>query len=151
MNIGDRVEITGGKRVGSHGEVASIGKKTLTIKLDSGDRCLLAPALLTPETEYQRRKTGRKVPCTGEAHSNPYIDHCMRCAPEWGIVDEYEPALSLEAVERIVASGLAVAAFDVSTEALAALRLSKTIEMVGVEHRKPYGSTSYFVFRAAAT
>lgn len=22
--------------------------------------------------------------CAGEAHSNPYIDHCMSCAPRWG-------------------------------------------------------------------
>ena len=22
--------------------------------------------------------------CTGEAHSNPYIDNCMVCAPYWG-------------------------------------------------------------------
>jgi hypothetical protein len=24
------------------------------------------------------------VPCPGEAHSNPFIDHCMLCAPRWG-------------------------------------------------------------------
>ena len=24
------------------------------------------------------------IECTGEAHSNPYIDHCMMCAPRWG-------------------------------------------------------------------
>lgn len=24
------------------------------------------------------------VPCGGEAHSNPYIDNCSRCAPLWG-------------------------------------------------------------------
>ena len=23
-------------------------------------------------------------PCTGDAHSNPHIDHCMTCAPGWG-------------------------------------------------------------------
>lgn len=22
--------------------------------------------------------------CEGEAHSNPYIDNCMVCAPRWG-------------------------------------------------------------------
>lgn len=25
-------------------------------------------------------------PCGGEAHSNPFIDNCMRCAPRWGWV-----------------------------------------------------------------
>jgi hypothetical protein len=24
------------------------------------------------------------VECPGEAHSNPYIDHCMTCLPNWG-------------------------------------------------------------------
>lgn len=24
------------------------------------------------------------VKCTGEAHSNPYIDHCGVCMPHWG-------------------------------------------------------------------
>jgi|MudIll2142460700_1097286.scaffolds.fasta_scaffold2708611_2 hypothetical protein len=24
------------------------------------------------------------VKCTGEAHSNPYIDHCFVCIPWWG-------------------------------------------------------------------
>jgi hypothetical protein len=28
--------------------------------------------------------TTELVPCTGEAHSNPHIDHCMLCAPRWG-------------------------------------------------------------------
>ena len=26
------------------------------------------------------------VPCNGEAHSNPHIDHCMVCLPLWGRV-----------------------------------------------------------------
>lgn len=25
-------------------------------------------------------------PCQGEAHSNPFIDNCHRCAPRWGFV-----------------------------------------------------------------
>ena len=28
------------------------------------------------------------VPCPGEAHSNPWIDHCMLCAPRWGWIEE---------------------------------------------------------------
>jgi hypothetical protein len=28
--------------------------------------------------------------CTGEAHSNPYIDHCGVCAPFWGVVVKCE-------------------------------------------------------------
>lgn len=26
--------------------------------------------------------------CTGEAHSEPFIDNCMSCAPRWGLVGE---------------------------------------------------------------
>ena len=29
-------------------------------------------------------------PCGGEAHSNPFIDNCMRCAPRWGWVGPVE-------------------------------------------------------------
>lgn len=28
----------------------------------------------------------RLVPCQGEAHRNAHIDHCMLCAPRWGVV-----------------------------------------------------------------
>ncbi len=38
--------------------------------------------------EYKRKKTGRKIPCPGEAHSNPHIDHCGICLPGWGEIDE---------------------------------------------------------------
>jgi hypothetical protein len=29
--------------------------------------------------------------CGGEAHSNAFIDNCMRCAPRWGFVGKKEP------------------------------------------------------------
>ena len=29
--------------------------------------------------------------CDGEAHSNAFIDNCMRCAPRWGYVGTKEP------------------------------------------------------------
>jgi hypothetical protein len=29
--------------------------------------------------------------CGGEAHSNPFIDNCGRCAPRWGLVGPKEP------------------------------------------------------------
>ena len=35
--------------------------------------------------EHAKLVTTGLVPCTGEAHSNPYIDHCMMCAPYWGM------------------------------------------------------------------
>jgi hypothetical protein len=30
--------------------------------------------------------TWRVTHCTGEAHSNPWIDHCSVCMPRWGVV-----------------------------------------------------------------
>lgn len=33
------------------------------------------------------QKAGFLVECHGEAHRNPYIDHCMICAPRWGLVE----------------------------------------------------------------
>lgn len=30
-------------------------------------------------------------PCTGEAHSNPWIDNCPVCAPRWGTVVTQDP------------------------------------------------------------
>lgn len=27
------------------------------------------------------------VPCDGDAHENPFIDHCGLCAPRWGLVE----------------------------------------------------------------
>lgn len=61
---------------------------------------------------YQRKLTGRDVPCTGEAHSNAYIDNCGACAPRWGIVAEREPELTTEQVAEVNAKGFAVAVND---------------------------------------
>lgn len=30
------------------------------------------------------RRPASVIKCTGEAHSNMYIDNCMVCAPRWG-------------------------------------------------------------------
>jgi hypothetical protein len=40
---------------------------------------------------YQRAKTGNLIPCDGEAHRNPFVDHCGQCAPRWGQVEELAP------------------------------------------------------------
>lgn len=31
-----------------------------------------------------RGRRYRMIRCTGAAHSNPYIDNCLACAPMWG-------------------------------------------------------------------
>lgn len=35
----------------------------------------------------QVKKGYHLIPCPGEAHSNPYIDNCMLCAPRWGLIE----------------------------------------------------------------
>lgn len=45
------------------------------------------PAKLPCEMLY-RGKAYVLVACCGEAHSNPYIDHCALCMPLWGICVE---------------------------------------------------------------
>ena len=44
----------------------------------------------TTYTLPSREPTGL-VPCPGDAHSNPHIDNCMICAPDWGHVMSYKP------------------------------------------------------------
>lgn len=41
--------------------------------------------------EYKRKPSGKTIPCTGDAHSNPFIDHCLQCAPGWGEIPVLEP------------------------------------------------------------
>jgi len=88
---------------------------------------------------YRRPKTGRLIPCPGEAHSNPFIDHCGTCMPRWGKVEEEAP-LDLQAAK---AAGQAVSFdSDITPE------IAKEIESMGgklieVEEKRP-GCTSIF-------
>jgi hypothetical protein len=45
---------------------------------------LMKPAHVGKTVRY-RGKNFRIVECHGEAHSNPFIDHCMVCLPYWGV------------------------------------------------------------------
>jgi hypothetical protein len=65
---------------------------------------------------YVRKPTGKDVPCTGDAHSNPHIDHCMVCLPRWGVVAEVEPELTAERLAEVLAQGFAVWAGDIEDE-----------------------------------
>jgi len=88
---------------------------------------------------YQRPKTGRLVPCPGEAHSNPHIDHCGTCMPRWGRIEEEAP-LDLHAAKA--------ANQAVSFDGDITLEIAKEIEAMGgklveVEEKRP-GCTSWF-------
>lgn len=66
-------------------------------------RCLVAQALAHPQhdrelarllrafcAQFERYHLPALTPCEGEAHSNAFIDNCMRCAPRWGWVGAVE-------------------------------------------------------------
>jgi hypothetical protein len=92
--------------------------------------------------EYKREKTGRKIPCPGEAHSNPHIDHCMVCLPGWGEIDELAP-VDLEAAKNArqdIPVGI------LSTEQYQMMKAREDageVEMVGVSRRSAW----YNVYR----
>jgi len=73
--------------------------------------------------------------CPGEAHENPYVDNCMRCAPRWGVVDTYAEVDVLAATK----AGFAVPLSYVSDEARDAAALSgKTDEITVIEKTRAY-------------
>jgi hypothetical protein len=89
--------------------------------------------------EYKRAKTGRLVPCPGEAHSNPWIDHCGHCAPRWGQVEELAP-VDLDAAR---AAGLDVAIRDLTDEQIEQADRDGFAYVVRVKR----GAASYCVLR----
>ena len=92
--------------------------------------------------EYERAKTGRLVPCPGEAHKNPFIDHCGYCAPDWGQIEELAP-VDLEAAEK---AGLAVSVNDLSPEQGRALEATGKVSLGWQERTYKWGSRSYCVY-----
>lgn len=74
---------------------------------DQGDvRRVRCDAKIKPGTPFCKEHflTHRiiTVKCSGEAHSNPYIDHCGVCMPHWGkypVAIPKEFALPQDAVE----------------------------------------------------
>lgn len=92
--------------------------------------------------EYKRAKTGRLVPCPGEAHGNPWIDHCGYCAPRWGQVEELAP-VDLDAAR---AAGLDVAIRDLTDEQIEQADRDGLARVVRVKR----GAASYCMLRWAA-
>ena len=66
---------------------AKLATVTVRFAHDGADALLGRVFTLAPRVE-----TGL-VPCTGEAHSNAFIDNCMVCAPRWGEVMSYAPLM----------------------------------------------------------
>ena len=88
----------------------------------------------TVVTLAPRTETGW-VPCTGEAHSNAFIDHCMVClGGRWGEVMSYAP-LTPEACKE----GFAVSYNAGDREAFEAAEKAGAVELVRLETK----STSF--------
>lgn len=109
-----------------------------------------APArrIATALTEYAQRKTGRMVPCPGEAHQpGTETDHCLRCLPRWGQVEELTP-IDLEEA-RAALQDVPVGDLDEGTLALAqALEELKEARLVEVERPDSGGGKRwYYVVR----
>ena len=104
-----------------------IKPQTVTVE-ETGKTVALAPRVATG-----------LVPCTGEAHSNAFIDNCMICAPRWGLVMSYAPLLPAACQE-----GFAVPFNHADREAFAAAEKAGTVKLVGVATK----STSFFAWVA---
>lgn len=77
------------------------------------------------------------VPCPGEAHSNPYIDNCSICAPEWGKIMSYKPT-PLSALTEGIA--VPVGQHEETFEAAETAAEIKVVEVV----EKTRAATRYF-------
>jgi hypothetical protein len=80
------------------------------------------------------------MPCPGQAHSNPWIDNCLLCAPRWGVTTRYE---RIADVASLCAAGLAVRVMDLDEAADDAARQDRRLEMIGATERRP-GTVSHF-------
>lgn len=58
-------------------------------------------------------KLGLLIPCPGEAHGNPNIDHCTICAPRWNQVPATPaPKIMIADLDRIRSERLALQELD---------------------------------------
>jgi len=62
----------------------------LTARLEEGYHSKDRPVDVANRLRTILASAGLSVPrvCNGEAHSNPHVDHCGVCMPNWGWVSE---------------------------------------------------------------
>lgn len=96
-----------------------------------------------PVAKYQRRKTGKTIPCPGEAHSNPFIDNCGVCAPGWETIDELAP-IDFDEARRLghVIGFPGMTETDVATAN--AMVKAGTAKEIYVREETRAGSSSYY-------
>lgn len=104
------------------------------VKSDEGRKYPLVP-----------REVVGEEPCTGEAHSNPWIDNCALCAPKWGVMPVYKPVDVIEATN----AGYAVPLADLTDEefdAANAMFVEGLVKRVHVTEKRCSCTGSYYVF-----
>ncbi len=96
--------------------------------------------------EYVREKTGRMIPCPGEAHKNGHIDNCEVCAPRWGEVYELAPVdLAKAQVDRL---DIDVAMLDVAgDDAMVHHMVEGRCSLVSKSETIPGATRHYWVYR----
>ena len=101
-----------------------------------------AKKIKVPDTLAHRVKTGRMIPCTGEAHSNPFIDNCMVCMPLWGVVEE---TADIDIAAAFMA-GLGVPFSEMTTEQIKNMNQCEKDGLVTVAMER-HGNAGFFVAR----
>lgn len=99
-----------------------------------------------PRKQAERQATGRLRPCPGEAHKNPFIDHCGICAPGWGQIEERLP-IDLEAARK---ERLDVSCGDLTDAQMAEVEKlvrGGAARFLDVTAKRDYGSVNYVVVR----
>jgi hypothetical protein len=99
-----------------------------TVTTDSGERLTLV-----------KPKALGLAPCPGEAHTNPYIDNCLLCAPRWGQSTTYE-LLTPEAC----VPGVVVSVNDGHPEAFEAAERLGVVRMIHITKRTRSCTTSFY-------
>ncbi len=93
------------------------------------------------------------VKCPGDAHSNPYIDNCMICAPRWGIVMSYRPIAPSAVVPGVAVAfnntGMNGNEREEHREAYKAAEAAGTIKLVMVEKKTRACTSSFFAYVTA--
>jgi len=92
--------------------------------------------------EYEQKKTGRMIPCPGEAHSNPFIDNCGICMPGWGEVEELAP-IDIEDAKKRRLDLPAPDLDDAQMKDMMAREKAGEVKLVSVRR----GNTFYSVYR----
>ncbi len=86
-------------------------------------------------------------PCPGEAHSNPYIDNCMVCAPRWGQLTRFKPVPLAAVIKGVAVPYSAANPYgQLDNPEFKAAEEAGTIKLVQVTEKIRATTTSFFAW-----